>query len=80
MTELVFSEALDSDTDSIIALWQACGLTRPWNDPHNDIAFARTKPTSTMLVGRSAEGQNILSTVMVGHDGHRGWVYTKEHQ
>ena len=26
------------DTDSVVALWQAAGLTRPWNDPRLDIA------------------------------------------
>lgn len=26
-----------------------------------------------MLVGR--DGNTIVATVMVGHDGHRGWVY-----
>ena len=26
------------DEAAVIALWQACGLTRPWNDPAKDIA------------------------------------------
>ena len=26
-----------------------------------------------MLIGR--EGGEIVATIMVGHDGHRGWVY-----
>ena len=29
---------------TVIALWQACGLTRPWNDPAADIALARRGP------------------------------------
>ena len=42
-------------------------------DPASDIAFARKGPNSAVLVGR--DGGAIAATVMVGHDGHRGWVY-----
>jgi hypothetical protein len=63
----------DGDIAAVIALWQACGLTRPWNDPGADIALARRRPNSTVLVGR--DGNAIVATAMVGHDGHRGWVY-----
>jgi ribosomal protein S18 acetylase RimI-like enzyme len=68
-----FREIEDGDVESVIALWTACGLTRPWNDPHKDIAFARDSKTSTILV---AEDQGRIATsVMVGHDGHRGMLY-----
>jgi GNAT superfamily N-acetyltransferase len=63
----------DADVADVIALWQACGLTRPWNDPDADIALARRRPNSTVLIGRDADA--IVATAMVGHDGHRGWVY-----
>jgi len=63
----------DADIPEVIALWQACGLTRPWNDPAADIALARQSPNATILVG--CDGERILATAMVGHDGHRGWVY-----
>jgi hypothetical protein len=63
----------DGDIPAVIALWQACGLTRPWNDPGADIALARRRPNSTVLVER--DGNAIVATAMVGHDGHRGWVY-----
>lgn len=63
----------DGDIPAVTALWQACGLTRPWNDPGADIALARRRPNSTVLVGR--DGDAIVATAMVGHDGHRGWVY-----
>ena len=73
MDEMVIGEATDADIDAIVALWLACGLTRPWNDPRADIAFARKGPNSTILVGRSKGA--IVASVMVGHDGHRGWFY-----
>jgi ribosomal protein S18 acetylase RimI-like enzyme len=63
----------DADVAAVIALWQRCGLTRPWNDPAADIALARRGPNSTILIGR--DGDAIVATAMVGHDGHRGWVY-----
>jgi ribosomal protein S18 acetylase RimI-like enzyme len=70
---LAITEIADADLAAVIALWRACGLTRPWNDPTADIALARRGPNSTILIGR--DGDAIVSTVMVGHDGHRGWVY-----
>ncbi|MDA9401042.1 GNAT family acetyltransferase [Bradyrhizobium sp. CCBAU 45389] len=63
----------DADVEKVVALWQRCGLTRPWNDPHADIALARRRENSTVLVGR--DGSAVVASVMVGHDGHRGWVY-----
>ena len=63
----------DGDVADVIALWQRCGLTRPWNDPASDIALARKGENAAMLVGRDDSG--IVASVLVGHDGHRGWVY-----
>ncbi|BAM91447.1 acetyltransferase [Bradyrhizobium oligotrophicum S58] len=70
---LAISDITDADVPAIIALWQRCGLTRPWNDPAADIALARRGDSSTILVGRV--GGAIAASAMVGHDGHRGWVY-----
>lgn len=63
----------DADIAAVIALWQRCDLTRPWNDPAADIAMARRGANATVLVGR--DGGDIVASVLVGHDGHRGWVY-----
>jgi ribosomal protein S18 acetylase RimI-like enzyme len=63
----------DSDIAAVVALWQRCELTRPWNDPAADIALARRGANATILIGRN--GETIIATAMVGHDGHRGWVY-----
>jgi ribosomal protein S18 acetylase RimI-like enzyme len=70
---LAIAPIMDADIAAVIALWQACGLTRPWNDPGADIALARRGPNSAVLVGR--DGNAIVASVMVGYDGHRGWVY-----
>jgi ribosomal protein S18 acetylase RimI-like enzyme len=63
----------DTDVAAVIALWQRCGLTRPWNDPAADIALARSGPNAAVLIGRDSSG--VVASVLVGHDGHRGWVY-----
>lgn len=73
MSSLSIAPVADADVADVVALWQACGLTRPWNDPAADIALARRGPSSALLLGRDAGA--IVATVMVGHDGHRGWVY-----
>ncbi|HEV2955120.1 MAG TPA: GNAT family acetyltransferase [Xanthobacteraceae bacterium] len=70
---LAIEPMADDDNAAVVALWQRCGLTRPWNDPSADIAFARRGPNSAVLVGRRDGG--VVATVMVGHDGHRGWFY-----
>jgi ribosomal protein S18 acetylase RimI-like enzyme len=63
----------DGDIADVIALWQRCGSTREWNDPAGDIALARKETNATVLVGRN-DGA-VVASVLVGHDGHRGWVY-----
>jgi len=63
----------DRDIPEVVALWQRCGSTRPWNDPEADIALARKDVNSTVLLAR--HGGTLVASVLVGHDGHRGWVY-----
>lgn len=60
--------------EDAVELWHDSGLTRPWNDPHADASRAMAGPSSTVLA--AIDDQRVLQgTVMVGHDGHRGWVY-----
>jgi ribosomal protein S18 acetylase RimI-like enzyme len=61
------------DEPAVVRLWEECGLTRPWNDPHADIARKLTEQPELFLVGTL--GEEVVATVMVGYDGHRGWVY-----
>jgi ribosomal protein S18 acetylase RimI-like enzyme len=63
----------DADVAAVVSLWERCGLTRPWNEPAADIALARKDSNATILIGR--DGETIVATALVGHDGHRGWVY-----
>jgi ribosomal protein S18 acetylase RimI-like enzyme len=61
------------EIEAAVALWEACDLTRPWNDPRADIRRAFAGASSTILAHR--EAGRLVATVMVGADGHRGWVY-----
>ncbi|MBO0979523.1 GNAT family acetyltransferase [Microbacterium sp. SD291] len=68
-----------ADTDSVVALWEEAGLTRPWNNPRLDIERKLAVQPELFLVaedGTSAPGvPAIVGSVMAGYDGHRGWLY-----
>jgi ribosomal protein S18 acetylase RimI-like enzyme len=71
--ELVIRTFAPADEAAVVALWRAAGLTRPWNDPHRDIARKQTVQPELFLVGEL--GGEIIATAMAGYDGHRGSVY-----
>ncbi len=73
MTEFAIRPYRDNDFAAVEALWKACGLTVPHNNPARDIAFCRASPNARLLVGE--DGGRVVATVMTGHDGHRGWLY-----
>lgn len=66
-------ELEDNDASSAIALWTETGLTRPWNDPEANYLRASNETTSAVLGHKHRD--ELVGTVMVGFDGHRGWVY-----
>jgi ribosomal protein S18 acetylase RimI-like enzyme len=74
MDDLRVADLPPSRATEAIALWRATGLTRPWNDPEADLRRALHGPSSTVLAAFGA-AEELLGTAMVGHDGHRGWVY-----
>ena len=61
------------DTDAVVALWREAGLTKPWNDPHKDIARKLTVQPGLFVVAADSEGV-VIGSVMAGYDGHRGWM------
>ncbi len=74
MTALTIRPAVADDEPVVVALWQACGLVASYNDPAADFRFARAGAASDVLVG-ATDARGIVGSVMVGHDGHRGWLY-----
>lgn len=67
------SHLTSADTAAVTSLWHQAGLTRPWNPPERDLQRALDGHTSTVFGG--FVGERLVGTVMVGHDGHRGWIY-----
>jgi ribosomal protein S18 acetylase RimI-like enzyme len=70
---LVISDLRPDEIPVAIAIWEEAGLLRPWNDANSDAALAMRSANSTILAARRDE--KLVATIMVGHDGHRGWVY-----
>ena len=60
------------DETAVLALWEACALTRPWNDPRKDIERKLQVRPDLFLVGH-VQGQ-LMATAMFGYEGHRGWL------
>jgi ribosomal protein S18 acetylase RimI-like enzyme len=60
------------DRAALVSLWARCGLTRPWNDPYRDIDRKLRRDAPNLLV--LEDGGQLVGSVMVGYEGHRGWV------
>lgn len=63
----------DHDRDSVVTLWQRCGLVVDWNDPEKDIARKQQIQPELFLVGLCES--RVVCCAMGGYDGHRGWIY-----
>ena len=71
--EISIRQFVTSDQNDLVDLWSVCRLLRPWNDPLEDIQLCVTTPSSELVVADSAG--LLIGSAMLGHDGHRGWVY-----
>jgi ribosomal protein S18 acetylase RimI-like enzyme len=60
------------DREALVSLWSICELTRPWNNPHRDIDRKLARDGDNLLV--LEQGGQLIASVMVGYEGHRGWV------
>ena len=70
--DLVFRDFDLADAALVIELWQECGLTRPWNDPLEDIERKLTDRNGAFWV--VCHGSAVIASVMIGYDGHRGTI------
>ena len=70
--EMIVRPYQSEDEDAFVALWEACGLTRAWNNPRLDIARKLDFQRGWFLVGEI--DHTIIAAAMFGYDGHRGWV------
>ncbi|HVJ52537.1 MAG TPA: GNAT family acetyltransferase [Aliidongia sp.] len=71
---LTIRSAVPEDEAGLVELWRACELVASYNDPAADFRFAMAGACSDVLVGEDETGC-LSGSVMVGHDGHRGWLY-----
>lgn len=62
----------NNDEASIVDLWVRCGLVHPANDPRKDILRKSKVRPDLFLVGTIKD--EIVASVMVGYEGHRGWI------
>jgi ribosomal protein S18 acetylase RimI-like enzyme len=60
------------DETAVIALWSACGLVVPYNNPKKDIRRKLPVNPEWFLVGE--QHKLIVATCMAGYEGHRGWI------
>jgi ribosomal protein S18 acetylase RimI-like enzyme len=60
------------DEAEVIRLWENCELVVPQNHPGDDIACKLKVQPELFLVGVMQE--RIISTIMAGYEGHRGWI------
>ena len=74
MTEssLLIRPLKEGDEEALVSLWNICKLTVPWNNPYKDIARKLNVQAELFLVGYLE--YKLISSVMGGYDGHRGWI------
>ncbi len=58
--------------DAVVDLWKRCNLIVPQNDPAEDIRKKLEFQPELFLVGL-LDGR-VVGSIMVGYDGHRGWI------
>ena len=62
------------DTDAVLEVWSLAGMTMPERNPRSDIQKKLRHSPESFFVG-TLDG-TVVATVMVGYDGHRGWIYS----
>jgi ribosomal protein S18 acetylase RimI-like enzyme len=62
------------DTDAVLEVWNQAGMIMPHRNPRSDIQKKLRHSPESFFVGTLKSA--IVATVMVGYDGHRGWIYT----
>ena len=56
----------------LIELWHRCGLTVAANSPNEDINRKIAFQPELLLI--ALLNNQLVGTVMVGYEGHRGWI------
>jgi len=70
---LAFRAYREEDREPLIALWNACDLLRPYHDVARELDLICSAGDAELFLGFD-DGQ-LAGSVLVGHDGHRAWMY-----
>ena len=60
----------EEDKEKVILLWKSCNLIREWNNPSLDIDRKSFSSKDLFLV--LERDNEIIASIMIGYDGHRG--------
>lgn len=71
--DLSVRAARAADAETLVTLWETCGLVRWWNDPREDLNRLLEHDNAEVLAG--VLGDRLVASICVGHDGRRGWYY-----
>ena len=58
--------------DAVVDLWKKCNLITPQNDPVEDIKKKTDFQPELFLIGLLIG--KVIGSLMVGYEGHRGWI------
>ncbi|MEZ5834088.1 MAG: GNAT family acetyltransferase [Dongiaceae bacterium] len=70
---MIIRPYVPDDFAAVTALWDATGISIHYNDPAKDIPRMLATPNCQLYVG--CVDERVMASIMVGHDGHRGWLY-----
>lgn len=62
-----------ADKTAVAELWRDCDVSKPWNDPTQDIGDLSRARQAQLIVGE-LDGR-VVASAAAAYDGHRGWVY-----
>jgi len=71
-TQLKIIEYRDSYEEELIRLWERCSLIMPQNNPLADIRSKLDFQPNLIYIGILEN--KLIASVMVGYEGHRGWI------
>jgi len=69
---LVIRTYSEQDLEPVLHLWQQCNLVVPQNDPEADIWLKTERQPELFFIGTTID--KVITTLMAGYDGHRGWI------
>jgi len=72
MEKLIIRVYEKKDENEVIKLWKICNLIVPKNDPKLEINSKVCFQPDLFFVGLFQK--KLISTIMVGYEGHRGWI------